>query len=68
MTRHDHAERAQILRRVLAAFGRDDDRAADRVIRRRIEGAVIAEELDAGELAPRLAATEPGDAAGAPTG
>ena len=52
--REDHRERARLLRRVLGAFRSEDDASpADRVVRRRVEGAVIAEELAAGEPAPR---------------
>ena len=54
--RQGHDERARLLRRVLDAFRLEDDKATDRVIRRRVEGAVIASELAAGEPAPRLAA------------
>ena len=53
--RQDHAEQARLLRRILDAFPPEDDNSTDRVIRRRVEGAVIAEELAAAEPAPRLA-------------
>lgn len=46
----------------LDAFRQEDDSSADRAIRRRVEGAVIASELTAGEPSPRLAAEEPDDA------
>jgi hypothetical protein len=51
--RSDHAERARLLRRVLHAIRAEDDSVADRAVRRRVEGAVIAEELAAGLLSPR---------------
>ncbi len=57
-SRSDHAERAQLLRRILEAFRSGDDTPTDRAIRRRVEGAVIAEELAAGEPSPRLADPE----------
>lgn len=57
-SRQEHTERARLLRRVLDAFWPGDDKATDRAIRRRVEGAVIASELAAGEPAPRLA-TQP---------
>jgi hypothetical protein len=57
---NEHASRARLLRQVLQAFPSEDDASpADRVVRRRVEGAVIAEELAAGEPAPRP--SEPGD-------
>jgi len=63
--RKSHRERAELLRRVLGAFrSEDDSSSADRVVRRRVEGAVIAEELAAGEPAPR--ASDPDETA--PTG
>jgi hypothetical protein len=49
---------------MLAAFRREDESAADRGLRRRIEGAVIAEELAAGEPTPRLADTDEGSTDG----
>ena len=55
----DQADQARLLRQVLAAFPPEDDSSAGRAIRRRVEGAIIASELAAGEPAPRLAATEP---------
>ena len=58
--REDHRERARLLRRVLGAFRSEDDASpADRVVRRRVEGAMMAEELAAGELA--ASASDPGD-------
>lgn len=57
--RQDQAAQSRLLRRVLDAFRSEDDSAADRIIRRRLEGAVIATELAAGEPPPRLAATDP---------
>jgi hypothetical protein len=59
--RQDHADQARLLRRVLDPFRPEDDSSADRAIRRRVEGAVIASELAAGEPSPRLAAEEPED-------
>ena len=56
--RQDHADQARLLRRVLDAFGQEDDSSADRAVRRRVEGAVIASELAAGEPSPRLAAED----------
>ena len=53
----DHADQARLLRRVLDAFRPDGDSSADRAMRRRVEGAIIASELAAGEPAPRLAGT-----------
>ena len=50
--RDEHANRARLLRRVLGAFRLEDDTSTDRAIRRRVEGAVIAEELAAGKPAP----------------
>jgi len=58
--RSDHSDRAALLRRVLAAFAPEDDKSADRKVRRRVEGAVIAEELAAGEPPPRVADPESG--------
>lgn len=55
--RSDHAERARLLRRVLRAIRAEDDGPADRAVRRRVEGAVIAEELAAGLPSPREAET-----------
>ncbi len=55
-SRKDHRARAKMLREVLAAFPKGAEAsAADQVIRRRLEGAVIAEELAAGEPGPRHA-------------
>ncbi len=51
----DMAEAAGLLRDVLAAFPGDEDRPVDAAVRRRVEGAVIAAELAAGEESPRLA-------------
>lgn len=45
-TRGEHSERAQLLRRVLALLPGHDE-PPDRAIRRRVEGAIIAEELNA---------------------
>jgi hypothetical protein len=59
--RQNHADQAELLRRVLDAFPPEDDRSADRAIRRRVEGAVVACELAAGEPAPRLADAKTGD-------
>jgi hypothetical protein len=60
--RQDHADQARLLRRVLDAFGQEDDSSADRAVRRRVEGAVVASELAAGEPSPRLATEHPEDA------
>jgi hypothetical protein len=60
--KQDRADQARLLRRILDAFPAEDDRSADRAVRRRVEGAVIASELAAGEPSPRLAAEEPEDA------
>jgi hypothetical protein len=49
---------SRLLRRVLDAFRPEDDGSADRAIGRRVEGAIIATELAAGEPPPRLAASE----------
>jgi hypothetical protein len=43
--RQDHADQARLLRRVLNAFPAEDDSSADRAVRRRVAGAVIAAEL-----------------------
>jgi hypothetical protein len=59
LRRQDHAERARILRRILGAFKPEDDTSADRAIRRRVGGAVIASELAAGEPSPRESLQEP---------
>lgn len=56
--RDDHADRAALLRRVLDLFPSEEDKPSDRVIRRRAEGAVMAEELAAGEPGPRQADPE----------
>jgi hypothetical protein len=56
--RKDHVEQARLLRRLLDAFPPEDDTSADRAVRRRVEGAVIATELAAGEPSPRLAAED----------
>jgi hypothetical protein len=65
--RQDHADQARLLRRVLAAFPTEEDGSADRAIRRRVEGAMIASELAAGEPAPRQAGAETGDPPSPPT-
>jgi len=65
--RQDHADQARLLRGVLDAFPPEDDNSADRAIRRRVEGAVIASELAAGEPPPRLAPEEPEGAPPSPT-
>lgn len=44
---------AQLLREVLKAFPSDEDRPRDAVVRRRVEGAIAAAELAAGEDPPR---------------
>ncbi len=57
--RDEHAERAQLLRKVLDALPAEDDASpSDRVVRRRVEGAVNAEELAAGKPGPRTAEPE----------
>jgi len=45
--RQEHTDRAQLLRCVLEAFPPENDKGADRAIRRRVEGVVIASELAA---------------------
>jgi len=57
--RRDHLEEAQLLREVLDVFRPEEDTPSDRAIRRRLEGAVIATELAAGEPSPRLATGQP---------
>ena len=52
--RRGHRERAELLRRVLGTFRPEDDTSTDRALRRRVEGAVIAEELAAGDPVPRM--------------
>lgn len=49
------AATAHALRQVLDALPAAEDTPADAKIRRRVEGAIVATELAAGELAPRLA-------------
>jgi hypothetical protein len=52
-SRKDHADRARLVRNVLDAFPSDDDSSpSDKVVRRRVEGAIIAEELAAGTPGP----------------
>ncbi len=51
----DLGEAARLMREVLSTFPGDEDRPIDAAVRRRVEGAVIAAELAAGEQAPRLA-------------
>ena len=48
-SRQDHASTAEVLRRVLDAFPPEHDTSADRAIRQRLEGAVIASEVYAGQ-------------------
>jgi len=55
LKRDDLAEGAELLRGVLDSLSPDEDRPRDAVVRRRIEGAVIAAELATGETAPRRA-------------
>lgn len=51
--RKDMADAASKLRQVLSSFPKGRDTPADRVVRRRIEGAIAATELATGEPAPR---------------
>ncbi len=51
----DLGEAAELMREVLVAFPADEDRPVDAALRRRVEGAVIAAELAAGEQTPRSA-------------
>jgi len=48
-SRQDHDAKAQVLRAVIEAFPPAQDTSADRAIRQRLEGAVIASEVAAGE-------------------
>jgi len=66
LKRDDLAEGAELLRGVLDSLSPDEDRPRDAVVRRRIEGAVIAAELATGETAPRRA-TRPSGTITTPT-
>jgi hypothetical protein len=56
--RDDLTEAARTLRDVLDAFPNEDETPADRVVRRRVEGAVAAAELAAGMDPPRISDSE----------
>ena len=49
----DLSEAAKLLREILKAMPSEDDRPRDAVVRRRVEGAITAAELAAGEDSPR---------------
>lgn len=59
-SRRDHANKAEVLRRVLDAFPPEHDTSADRAVRQRVEGAVIASELASGEPVSLPTAPRPG--------
>ena len=50
--RRDHEAQARLLRQLLVAFPAEDDNTADRRVRRRVEGAIIASELAAADAHP----------------
>jgi hypothetical protein len=54
-SRDDLTDAAGLLREVLTAISSEWDRPRDAVVRRRVEGAITAAELAAGEDAPRTA-------------
>jgi len=58
---------AQLLRDVLKAIRREDDSPRDAMVRRRVEGAIAATELAAGEDVPRtsdVSSRDPGESHG----
>jgi len=53
-SRDDLRDAAKVLREILKAIPSEGDRPRDAVVRRRIEGAIAAAELAAGEDPPRV--------------
>ena len=53
-SRDDLRDAAEQLRNMLKAIPSDEDRPRDAMVRRRIEGAIVAAELAAGEDPPRI--------------